>query len=142
MHLYANAPIKQWVVSVIGAVEVNTAQIEVITTETIRNLGHVLVETIGCAIGCCVKGEQLVLVGVDAVGHLVGMQLISIYILKVDVEVKACVATLIAAVKEVQSFGIGRNSGNSISKGSKGCSPLNCCYRLVIAPNSSESVGQ
>ena len=136
MGLNAYAPVEQWVVTAISAVEVNTVQIEVLTTEAVRNLGHVLVKSIGCAIGCYIKCEQLVLVGVDAVSHLIGMQLISVNILQVDVKVKACVATLIATVEELQSFGIGRNGGNSIAKRSEGCSPLNCCQLTVIAPNT------
>ena len=142
MSLDANAPGEQWVVTIIGAIEINAAQIEVITTEAIGNLGHVLVEAIACSIGRCIKGEQLVLVGVDAVRNLVGMQFIPVNVFQVDVEVEASVATLVAAIEELQCLGIGGNCSNSLAKRSVGRSPLDGCQRTVVAPNACQAVSQ
>ena len=70
------------------------------------------------------------------------MQLITVNVVQVDVEIKARVTTLIAAVKELQGFGVGRNGGYRFGKWSEGGSPLDGCQRIVIAPHAGESVSQ
>ena len=51
VQLDTDAPGEHGIVTRVGAVEVNAAQVEVFTTVTIRNLGHVFVKAILRAVG-------------------------------------------------------------------------------------------
>ena len=75
VYLDTDAPGEEGIKALgIGAIEVNRATIEVVTTivNSVRNLGHVLIDVI--ALGCSIEGEDLVIIGVDAVAQICGIK--------------------------------------------------------------------
>ena len=99
------------ILTLVGAVEVDIVAIEVVTIvpDLIGNLGHVGCDII--VVGVCVKDEDLVVVGEDAVAQVFLIDGIAVLVSGGQSNMEVRETALITTVIPLKGFGVSRNSG-------------------------------